>query len=198
MTLLQAECISDSTLCGTANGNGSGITSVHTARHVIDESSLGVQTLAKCSTALYQTQLNRTNMARVIWQNVCQHTHTHTHTHTSFHYSDQKMLPFEGYVANKIAQYLTHIEVSSDKSHKGGTVCLYRQRASVLYTSNSKHNGGTGMIRLFALKCISVLGMMRYWTCQYRYVSKHFEVSCVQYPLGRRSCSALLVTGDYK
>jgi len=72
------------------------------------------------------------------------------------------MLPFEGYVANKIAQYLTHVEVSSDKSHKGDTVCLCRQRASVLYTSNSKHNRGTAVIRVFTLKCISVLGMMTY------------------------------------
>ena len=66
MVLQQAEYISDSTLCGTLSGNGSGITSVHTARHLIDESSRGVQTLAKCSTALHQTQLNRTNMAHVI------------------------------------------------------------------------------------------------------------------------------------
>jgi len=72
------------------------------------------------------------------------------------------MLPFEGYVANKIAQYLTHIEVSSDKSHKGDTVCLCRQRASVLYTSNFKHKRGTAVIRVFTLKCICVLGMMMY------------------------------------
>ena len=125
--LLQAEFSSDSTLCRTLSGNGSGITSVHTARHLIDESSLGVQTLAKCSTALHQTQLNWTNMARVIWQSVCQHTHT------SLHYSDQKMLPFEGYVANKIAQYLTHIEVSSDKSHKGDTVCVCTDKERAFY-----------------------------------------------------------------
>jgi hypothetical protein len=190
MTLQQAEYISDSTLCGTLSANGSGIASVHTACHLIDESSLGVQTLAKCSTALHQTQLNRTNMDRVTWQSVRQHTHT------SFHYSDQKMLPFECYVANKVAQYLTHIGVSSDKSHMGDTLCLYRQRASVLYPSNSKHNRGTAMIRVFALKCMSLLGMMTYWTCQYRYNSKHFEVSCVQYPSGWYIFCVLLVTRD--
>jgi hypothetical protein len=53
-----AEYASDSTLCRMLSGNGSGITSVHTACQLIDESSQGVQTEAKCSSALHWTQLN--------------------------------------------------------------------------------------------------------------------------------------------
>jgi hypothetical protein len=50
---------------------------------------------------------------------------------TCFHYLKEKLLPFDSYVANKIASCLTHVEVSSAIPHKGDKIYSHPQNPNV-------------------------------------------------------------------